>query len=111
VVERRPRWLFLRPADIHRASRSFDRHGGWAVFVCQLMPGIRGLIAIPAGLARMNLVAFVLANLAGTLVWCVVLAYLGRMLRSHFTRIHDVLGPIGWGLLALAVVAGVMWAV
>ena len=110
ALDRRGGWLFLRRRDIRTARSRFERRGGWAVFVSQLLPGVRGLIAVPAGLARMSFPLFTLANAAGTLVWCTVLAVLGRELRSHFTRVHEALGPVEWALLGLlAAVAAVWW--
>ena len=69
----------------------------------QFLPGIRGLISIPAGVARMNVGLFLLANLIGTLVWCTVLAVAGRLLGRNFTKIHKFLGPTGWAILGVMV--------
>jgi membrane protein DedA with SNARE-associated domain len=81
------------------------------VTIGQLLPGIRGLISIPAGVARMNVGLFLLANLIGTLVWCTVLAVAGRLLGRNFTKIHQFLGPTGWAILALLVVALAYWLI
>ena len=109
AVDSSGKWFFLRRGDVQSARLRFDRWGGWAVFLSQLLPGLRGLIAIPAGLARMSFPLYTLANLMGTAIWCTVLAFLGRLLRSQFTRVHDALGPVGWGLLGLTAVALLVW--
>ena len=110
-VERRGRWLLLRPRDLRRARERFKGNQFVAVALAQVLPGIRGLIAVPAGFARMNVGLFALANFAGTVVWCAVLAVAGHVLGANFAKIHRFLGPSGWALLGALVIAGVVWAV
>jgi membrane protein DedA with SNARE-associated domain len=108
-AERHGKWLLLRRGDLQKARDRFDRKGITAVFVSQLLPGVRGLIALPAGFARMNVFLFLAVNFAGTILWCAVLAILGRQLGDHFTEIHKFLGPTGWILIGLVVVGGTAW--
>ena len=107
-VDRHGRWILLRGRDLERARRRFERHGGWAVFLSELLPGVRGLISLPAGFARMNLALFIASNFAGTLIWCAVLAYLGFLLGVNYPRVHAYIGPALWiglgGLIAWAIV-------
>jgi membrane protein DedA with SNARE-associated domain len=110
-VERYGRWIRLRGSDLERASDRFSGHSFLDVTLAQMLPGVRGLISIPAGVARMNILLFLLANFIGTLVWCGALAIAGRILGVHFTRIHKFLGPIGWTILALLAVAIAVWVV
>ncbi|MGI8547419.1 MAG: DedA family protein [Gemmatimonadaceae bacterium] len=105
-VGKHGRWLMINERHIKRADARFKRHGTMAVVVSQLIPGVRGLIALPAGIARMNVVWFVVANLIGTAIWCTVLAIAGSVLGAHFTAVNHVLGPIGWVVLAGLIVAG-----
>src|SRR5688572_27302821 len=58
-ADRHGRWLTVSGDDIDRASRWFDRHGGAAVLLCRLIPGVRSLISIPAGISGMNLLSLV----------------------------------------------------
>lgn len=108
-VDKHGRWLLLNRNHIKRADARFHRHGGMAVVVAQLIPGVRGLIAIPAGFARMNVVWFALTNLIGTAIWCTALAVAGNQLGAHFTAVDHIMGPIGWAVLAALVVAAVVW--
>jgi membrane protein DedA with SNARE-associated domain len=110
-IERHGRWLFITKRQLDRAGKRFDDHGPLAVVVSQLLPGVRGLIAIPAGFSRMNVLLFLATNYAGTLVWCVVLAYLGKLLGSSFPKIDGFLGPTGWVLLAATGIGIVWWMV
>ena len=108
-VEKHGSWLMLRGKDLDRATRKFNGDSFQAVTVGQLIPGVRGLISIPAGVAKMNLGLFLLANFIGTIVWCAVLAVAGRVLGANFTRIHQFLGPVGWVILGLLIVGSLGW--
>src|SRR2546430_13183891 len=108
-ADRHGKWLLLRRGDLERAHDQFEKRGTMAVFISQLIPGLRGLISIPAGFAHMNVLLFTAANFAGTIIWCAVLAFLGHELDAHFARIHKTLGPVGWAILAAVVVGGVVW--
>lgn len=103
-IESHGRWLRIRALDIDGANARFKRHGGRAVFLSQLIPGLRVLISIPAGVARMHLGWFIVTNLAGTLIWCSLLAVAGEELGIHFRAVARLLRPIIWisGGLALA---------
>ena len=110
-VTKHGRWLLLGPSDLDRPKRWFAKHGSLAVIIGQIIPGVRGLISLPAGYAKMNVFAFMLCNLIGTVVWCGVLAYIGQQLGVHFKEVHKYLGPAGWVVLAGLLVWGgiVLW--
>ncbi|MFQ5598128.1 MAG: DedA family protein [Nitrospiria bacterium] len=79
---RHGKYFFLSHATIARAEEIFNRHGDITTFVCRLLPGIRQLISIPAGLARMPLFRFTLFTFLGAGIWCAVLALTGFYLAS-----------------------------
>jgi membrane protein DedA with SNARE-associated domain len=110
-IQRYGRWLLLKPRDLDRASARFSGRSFRDVTIGQLLPGIRGLISIPAGVARMNIGLFLLANTVGTVVWCTVLAVAGRILGRNFTRIHKFLGPTGWVILGVFVAGLAFWLI
>ncbi|HEY6088999.1 MAG TPA: DedA family protein [Gemmatimonadaceae bacterium] len=110
-LDRYGRWMMLRGRDLDRASKRFTGNEFVAVTIAQILPGARGLISLPAGVARMNVFLFLAANFIGTIIWCGALAVAGRLLGRHFTRIHKFLGPIGWVILSLVLAALVVWAI
>ena len=81
-LRRYGKWCFLPPAALDRACEVFNRYGAAATFVCRLLPAIRQLISIPAGIARMPLGSFTLFTALGAGLWTAVLAgtgfWLGR---------------------------------
>jgi membrane protein DedA with SNARE-associated domain len=95
-ADRYGRWLTVSRQDIERASRWFHRHGGVAVFLCRLIPGVRSLISIPAGIAGMNLVKFLFYTSLGTALWAGLLAYVGYLLGNNFTKVGEYLDPVSW---------------
>lgn len=109
-VERYGRWTLFRGKDLTRATARFSGHSFVDVIIAQLLPGVRGLISVPAGVARMNVGLFLLANFIGTLAWCAVLAVAGRILGANFTRIHQFLGPVGWTILGILIAGLGVWA-
>lgn len=72
-------------AKVEKAEAYFDKHGAVSTFVGRLIPAIRQLISIPAGLSRMNIGVFALFTFLGALVWNGVLAVLGYWLSLHVT--------------------------
>lgn len=97
---------------VDKAERYFDEHGAVSTFVGRLIPAIRQLISIPAGLARMNVGRFALFTSLGALVWNAVLAFVGWILSRTvtpdqlFAKVEEYNKYLTWGgyaLLALCV--------
>jgi membrane protein DedA with SNARE-associated domain len=77
------RWghiLRVKKRDIRTAEGWFLRYGNWTVFFCRLIPVVRSLISIPAGMAKMNFSTFIIFSTLGTLVWNTILVSLGAFL-------------------------------
>jgi membrane protein DedA with SNARE-associated domain len=72
--------------DLDLADRWFANFGEVIVFVSRLLPAIRTFIAFPAGVARMNLKRFVIYTFAGSLPWCLGLAYVGQKLGEKWNQ-------------------------
>lgn len=106
------RLLGFRASDIERVVAWFERRGQLTVLFCRCVPGIRSLISIPAGTARMNVVRFTLYTLAGSLVWNTLLCTFGAAAGSAW---HSVSDQVAWVsdivkvVLVVVAVAGVTW--
>ncbi|MDE6449164.1 MAG: DedA family protein, partial [Muribaculaceae bacterium] len=81
----------LSREKVENAEQYFDRHGSVSTFIGRLIPAVRQLISIPAGLARMNIIKFVTFTGLGALVWNTILAILGWWLGTMYGR--DELQP------------------
>lgn len=112
IVERWGRWLRVKPQDIEKSFDWFDRYGKWTVFFGRMVPLVRSLISIPAGMARMNLPLFLFYTIIGSLIWNTLLVSIGAALGSSWHRIADwidVFGNITYVILALIVIGVIVW--
>lgn len=91
---RHGRWLTLSPADVDRANARFARHGARAVFLGRLVPTVRTLISVPAGIAGMPLPAFLAWSALGTGCWTALLAGAGYLLQDRYGLVADYLNPV-----------------
>ena len=104
-IERHGRWLTLDWFDVIKAEKLFGRFGGWVVGLGRMMPTIRSVVSIPAGLLRMRLKSFLMWSTLGTAGWSSALAVAGHELGRRFHRIEDFLGPLSMAVIALIVLA------
>ncbi|PVZ96422.1 DedA family protein [Amnibacterium flavum] len=96
--------------DFERAAGWFSRHGKSAVFFGRLLPGVRSLISLPAGAAKMSLVVFSVFTIAGSALWNALLIGLGALLGTQY----ELIDQYSWVLdvLVYAAIAGVIgWLV
>ncbi|MGM9887106.1 MAG: DedA family protein [Lactococcus sp.] len=83
--------LRLKKGDIRKAESWFMKRGYATIFFCRFIPLIRSLISIPAGSAKMKFPNFLLLTTLGTLIWNVVLVFLGRALGNNWESIAQIL--------------------
>jgi membrane protein DedA with SNARE-associated domain len=100
------RWVKIDPARIQRTEKQFERWGASLVLVGRVIPGIRTLINIPAGLARMPFINFFTATFVGAYLWCTVLIGAGYVLGHEWAQLSGYLKQslpylLGGGVLAL----------
>lgn len=101
-VQRHGVWMAMTPADIDGAVEWFRGHGRYSVLLGRLVPVVRTLISVPAGFSRMPLPRFLLLSAAGTAVWTLALAYVGRFLGQRFEQVERWVGPVSWLVIAVA---------
>jgi membrane protein DedA with SNARE-associated domain len=83
LILRFGRYVWIPPAKVELAERWAQRYESAGVFFSRLLPVIRHLIGIPVGILRMDFRWYALATLAGSLLWCSVLAGLGKTIGQH----------------------------
>ncbi len=104
-IQRYGRWLTMDWDDVQKSERLFARHGGWLVGVARLLPTLRSIISIPAGLLNMRLKTFLIWSTIGTALWTAMLAGAGWGLGRAFQDIQKVLGPLSMAIIVLIVLA------
>lgn len=105
------KWISISSKDIEKANNWFDRHGEKAVFFCRLVPGVRTLISLPAGLSGMSLVPFIIYSTIGTTLWVGFLTYAGYLLGDNYELVDKYLGPVSKIVFVILIVAFVVWIV
>lgn len=98
-------WLTITPNDLDRVDVWFDRWGAVAVFGCRLIPGVRTLISVPAGLSDMPTGKFSIYTAVGVIVWTTLLAGIGYWLGDNY---GELAGPLGW-VSTVVIVGLVAW--
>lgn len=103
LADRFGRIMTLNADEIDTATAWFVRFGPIIVLVGRLIPLIRTLISVPAGLARMSLPKFLLASTVGALAWNLVLTSAGYLLHDHYDAVEGFLDPVSTIVLVLCV--------
>lgn len=98
------RWLAFEPKDMDRTNAWFDKHGGKATFFGRLVPTVRTLISVPAGMAHMNLGWFFFYSAIGTTIWTTFLAGAGYLLESQYEDVSVWLDPFTYVVVVLIVI-------
>jgi membrane protein DedA with SNARE-associated domain len=103
LAERYGRWLTVSPHEVDRVFAWFDRFGGASVFFGRMVPAIRAVISIPAGIAQMSLGRFLAYSTVGTTIWMGGLAYAGYVLGQNYEEVAQYMEP-GTKIVVAAIV-------
>lgn len=109
LADKYGKWVGISGMDIVKANSWFDKHGGKAVFLCRLVPGVRTLISLPAGINDMNLGVFLVYSTIGTTLWVALLTYAGFLLGDNYELVDEYLGPVSKIVFLILVIAFVVW--
>ena len=107
VETRLGRLCFLDAKKVQKAENYFIKNGSISTFVGRLIPGIRQIISVPAGLAKMKMRPFILYTTLGAGIWNVILALLGFFAHGQQNIIHQYSSELSYIILGLAVIFGV----
>jgi membrane protein DedA with SNARE-associated domain len=94
------RWFAVDDKDFDKAERTLRKHGPVALFFGRLLPGIRTVISIPAGLIKIPRHVFYLWTALGSTVWTLFLASAGYLLEDHYDKVERWLEPLSYVVLA-----------
>lgn len=108
-VLRYGRYVFITPDKVEGAERWAAQFGAWGVFVARLLPVVRHLIGIPAGIVQMNFKTYSIYTLIGSALWCGVLCWLGVTMGQDEALLEGNAKRIGLWLGGIVVVLGVMY--
>ncbi|MFJ8065427.1 DedA family protein [Psychrobacillus sp. NPDC096426] len=112
IVQKYGKFLRLSIKDIHKADAWFNKYGVWAVFFGRLVPLVRSLISIPAGMSNMKFGLFLLFTTLGTLIWNTALVSVGAAVGENWDQIvgyMDIYSNIVYAILAIVGIAFLVW--
>jgi membrane protein DedA with SNARE-associated domain len=98
-LSRHGHWLMLAESDLDNAQQWFKRHGTKTVFFARMVPGVRSLISVPAGICGMAMPQYLIWTAAGSLIWVGGLTWAGRALGERYDQVERFVGPITYVVL------------
>ncbi|WP_041933690.1 DedA family protein [Gloeothece verrucosa] len=111
LADRYGKWITVSATDVKKANSWFTRHGSKAVFFGRLVPGIRTIISLPAGMNNMPLIPFVLYSTLGTLLWVLFLTIAGYQLGDKYEIVEQYIDPISKIALLSVIIFFIIWIV
>ncbi|MBE9199526.1 MULTISPECIES: DedA family protein [unclassified Nodularia (in: cyanobacteria)] len=111
LADKYGKWLTISSEDITKAKKWFDKQGNRAVFIGRLVPGIRTLVSVPAGISNMHLLPFLFYTTLGSAVWVGLLTYSGYALGSQYELVEKYLAPVSKIVIGILLLAFVGWLV
>lgn len=109
-VKRYGKYVLFSEHELEKTHNLFEKYGSWLTLFGRCLPGIRTYIGIPAGMARMKFVPFVIASFIGSLIWTIFLSVIGYQLADHLHVIDSVLSKFGY-VLAVGGIVAFIWFV
>lgn len=101
--------IFLSKKDYEKGIEWFNKFGNMAVFLGRLIPGVRTFISFPAGVAKIKMPTFIVYTIAGSLIWCSALSYLGYTLGSRWEEIDVYLKDFHVVIIAAFIIIFILY--
>lgn len=111
LIDRYGKWFLLKVSDFDMAIDWFERYGEYVIFFGRMVPIVRSLVSIPAGIASMNLPRFTLYTALGTSLWSFLLALAGFVLGANWTLVMDWIGRYEKVVLVVSVAAVLIFVI
>lgn len=108
-IARYGRYALIEVNDLDLAMGWFELHGNKAVLLGRLVPGVRSLVSIPAGMSNMSMPRFLVLTAIGSGAWNTLLVGLGYILGEEWHRVEEYSQPIEYGALAIMLAIGIFW--
>ncbi|MDZ7959671.1 MAG: DedA family protein [Aulosira sp. DedQUE10] len=109
LADKHGKWIAISSKDITKARDWFNKQGNKAVLMGRLVPGIRTLISVPAGMSNMHLLPFLFYTTLGSAAWVGLLTYSGYLLGSQYELVDKYLAPVSKIVLGSIVLVCVVW--
>ncbi len=104
LVDRYGKYVLINHEDVRRAEELFDKRGDLTVFFARLVPVVRHLISLIAGIGKMNVKKFTVYTIIGAAIWNSILAYLGFILGQHWDEVNKYTDQIDIVIVILLII-------
>ncbi len=100
-VDRYGKYLFIKSCDVQKALTWFEQYGHRIVFFGRMIPAVRSLISIPAGMSHMPFWKFMFYSALGTIIWTTFLACVGFYFGENQALMHDIFSQVGYVIISI----------
>lgn len=109
IVEKYGKWILISHDDIDMADRFFAKYGNFSTFIGRLLPVVRTFISLPAGIARVPKIPFLIYSFVGSVIWTYFLAFLGMKLGENWNTLRERFHWFDTAIVVLIIIGGVWW--
>lgn len=106
LAEKYGKYVLVKPSDVTQAQAWFNKYGKTVVFFGRMIPAIRSLISIPAGMNRMPMLPFLVLTAIGSAIWTTLLAYAGYVLGANYDQVAEFISPISKIVVVVVLIIG-----
>ena len=107
-TDRYGKYLFIKSEDIQKSLLWFEKYGHRIVFFGRMVPAVRSLISIPAGMSRMPFWKFMFYSALGTIIWTTFLACVGFYFGENQALMHEIFSRVGYVIIMIVVLV-LLW--
>ncbi len=109
LVEKYGKWVLISSDDIDMADRFFAKYGNFSTFIGRMLPVVRTFISLPAGVARVPKVPFLIYSFVGSVIWTFLLAFLGMKLGENWNTLRERFHWFDTAIIILILAGGTWW--
>lgn len=109
IIERYGKYVLISKRDLELADKFFAKYGNLSTFIGRLLPVVRTFISLPAGIARVPRVPFLIYSFVGSVIWTYLLAYFGMKLGENWNTLRDKLHGFDMAIIILIILGGAWW--
>ncbi len=106
LAEKYGKYFLIKPSDVTNAQAWFNKYGKAVIFFGRMIPAIRSLISIPAGMNRMPMLSFLVLTTLGSAIWTTLLAYAGYVLGANYEQVAEFISPISKLVVIVVLIIG-----
>ncbi|HVZ67618.1 MAG TPA: DedA family protein [Patescibacteria group bacterium] len=109
LIKKYGKFILLSEHEYHKADGWFKKYGDKIIFISRLLPGIRTIISLPAGMFEMDIKKFIIYTTLGCLVWSTILTYVGVALGENWNTLEPIYRKFEFLIVGLVVIAVVVY--